>query len=87
MNTSTFDTLKFATRLESAGFTSAQARATAEAFVEASGQELATKGDIAILRSEMQLMERDLKIWFGKMLAWQLSLDHSWRHFCALRHT
>jgi hypothetical protein len=61
-----FDTLKFATRLESAGFSPQQARATAEAFVEATGQELATKTDL-------QIMERDLKIWFGKMMAWQLT--------------
>jgi len=65
-----FDTLKFVEKLEAGGFTHQQAKAAAEAFADATGQELATKGDIVAVRSDMQIMERDLKIWLGKMLSW-----------------
>jgi len=53
-----FDTLKFAERLESGGFTHAQAKAAAEAFAEATGQELATKAD---LKSEIAALGSELK--------------------------
>jgi len=39
----TFDTLKFAKKLESAGIAQAQAEAIAEAFSEATSQELVTR--------------------------------------------
>lgn len=72
-----FDALRFATKLQAGGFTVEQARAAAEAFAEATSQEIATKADIAALgsmvRGDVQIMERDLKIWFGKMMAWQLT--------------
>ncbi|ALG73104.1 hypothetical protein VY88_32610 [Azospirillum thiophilum] len=72
-----FDTLRFATKLQAGGFSVEQARAAAEAFAEATSEEIATKSDIAALRTglgnDMQIMERDLKIWFGKMMAWQLT--------------
>ena len=42
-------------------------------FAEATSQELATKADMLAIRNDMQLLERDLKIWFGKMMAWQLT--------------
>jgi hypothetical protein len=41
-----FDTLKFVRKLEAGGFTQAQATAAAEAFAEATSQELATKSDL-----------------------------------------
>jgi hypothetical protein len=41
-----FDTLKFVERLEAGGFSHAQAKAAAEAFTEATAQELATKSDL-----------------------------------------
>lgn len=74
-----FDTLKFVEKLEAGGFTHAQARAAAEAFAEATSQELATKSDlfavkadlkaeIAEVRSEIELAKRDLKIWFGSVM-------------------
>jgi hypothetical protein len=47
MASATFDTLKFAKRLEAAGVSAKQAEATAEAFAEATSQELATKADLA----------------------------------------
>lgn len=46
MSTIAFDTLKFVEKLEAGGFTHAQAKAAAEAFAEATSQELATKGDL-----------------------------------------
>ena len=39
----TFDTLRFVERLEAAGFPHSQAKATAEAFAEATSQELVTR--------------------------------------------
>jgi hypothetical protein len=54
MSAVTFDTLKFVEKLETGGFTHAQAKAAAEAFAEATGQELATKSDIATLRITTQ---------------------------------
>jgi hypothetical protein len=41
-----FDTLKFVETLEAGGFTHAQAKAAAQAFADAAGQELATKRDL-----------------------------------------
>jgi len=52
MSTLTFDTLKFANRLKSAGVLPAQAEAEAEALAEvfeANPKDLATKEDLAIL--------------------------------------
>jgi hypothetical protein len=74
-----FDTLKFVEKLEAAGVPHAQAKATAEAFAEATSQELATKADlaavkaelkadIATVRADVELAKRDLKIWFGSVM-------------------
>lgn len=63
-----FDTLKFVEKLEAGGFTHAQAKAAAEAFAEATSQELATKADIASVMSEIEIAKRDLKIWFGSVM-------------------
>lgn len=60
MSTVTFDTLKFVERLEAGGFSHVQAKAAAEAFAEATSQELATKTDIMGLRSEILLMDQRL---------------------------
>jgi hypothetical protein len=55
MNTVPFDTLKFARKLEASGMAGAMAAGTAEALAEAmSGAELATKADIADLRTELK---------------------------------
>ncbi len=54
MNAIPFDTLKFVERLEEGGFTHAQAKAAAEAFAEATSQELATKADIMSLRTDVR---------------------------------
>lgn len=62
-----FDTLKLAQHLASGGVPPEQANATASALADAmSGAEMSTKADLAVL-------ERDLKIWVGKMLAWHLT--------------
>jgi hypothetical protein len=79
-----FDTLKFAWRLESAGFPPQQAGDTAAALAEAmSGAELASKADRdrlevglraeiaavrAELRAEIELLRRDMTIRPGGML-------------------
>jgi hypothetical protein len=49
-----FDTLKFVEKLEAAGVSHAQAKATAEAFAEATGQELVTKSDLAAAKAELK---------------------------------
>lgn len=55
MNAVPFDTLKMARKLESAGFTGAQAAGAAEAMADAmSGAELATKADVQSARSDLQ---------------------------------
>ena len=67
MTKAAFDTLKFAKRLEEAGFSADQAAGTAAAFGEAMVEILAnvaTKADFAELRAEVRhelsLMRRDL---------------------------
>lgn len=55
MSTITFDTLKFAERLEKAGVSREQASAMAEAFKDASGEaEIATRKDIALAVAEIK---------------------------------
>ncbi|QGM47557.1 hypothetical protein [Methylocystis heyeri] len=49
-----FDALKFVERLEAGGFTHAQAKAAAEAFSEATGQELATKRDLREVETRLE---------------------------------
>lgn len=67
-----FDTLKFVEKLEAGGFTPQQARAAAAAFAEATSQELATKSDIAVLRTEVQtgfqLLEQRMTIKLGGLI-------------------
>ncbi len=41
-----FDTLKFVEKLEAGGFSPTQARAAAQAFADATGDQLATKADL-----------------------------------------
>ena len=68
MTTITFDTLKFAERLEKAGFTREQASAVAEAqkdsLSEALETQLATKNDMSVIRTELAV----LKWMMGAML-------------------
>jgi hypothetical protein len=67
-----FDTLKFVRKLEAGGFTSAQASAAAEAFAEATIQELATKTDLAALKADLAAVKADLE---AKIERAELRLD------------
>ena len=49
----TFDTLRFAEKLEEGGFTHAQARAASVAFADASTEQLANKADLADVRADI----------------------------------
>ncbi|KAF0138108.1 MAG: hypothetical protein FD153_1520 [Rhodospirillaceae bacterium] len=64
-----FDTLRFLEKLITGGFEAPQAKAIAEAFAEATGQELATKSDLALLKSDLREMEARLTVRFGAMIA------------------
>ena len=70
MSTLTFDTLKFANRLKTAGVPSMHAEAEAEALsevFEANLSELATKQDIADLRRDMEGSAFALQQGFAKL--------------------
>jgi len=57
MNAITFDTLKYADTLEAAGIPREQAKAQAVALsgvMEVNMKELATKGDLAVLKNELK---------------------------------
>ncbi len=49
-----FDTLKFVEKLEAGGFSATQARAAAGAFADDTGEQLASKADIAAARADMK---------------------------------
>jgi hypothetical protein len=62
MNAMPFDTLKMAQRLEAAGFSGPQAAGASEALAEALiGADLATKTDIAGIRSDLASVEARLQ--------------------------
>lgn len=62
-----FDTLKAATRLQNeAGFNEKQARVLVATFAEGIGENLATKEDVAALRSEMAT-KKDVAMLRGEM--------------------
>ncbi len=73
MSTLTFDTLKFANRLKSAGICDEQAQAFAEAlkdvFAEALDTTLATKLDIMRLESKLDHETSSMKWMLGALLA------------------
>ncbi|MBY6243703.1 CCDC90 family protein [Methylosinus sp. Sm6] len=56
-----FDTLKFVEKLEAGGFTHEQAKAAAEAFAEATSQELATKSDLLVIRSDISAVRGGMR--------------------------
>ena len=56
-----FDTLKAATRLQNeAGFNEKQARVLVATLAEGIGENLATKEDVAMLRSDMAVLRSDM---------------------------
>lgn len=73
-----FDTLAYAKKLKSAGFTEEQAEIQAEALAEIIDEKLATKQDIRDLRREMKEMEirlkHDLTMRLGAMLAASMAI-------------
>lgn len=71
MTSVTFDTLKFARKLESAGVPIAQAEAIAEAFQAATGEELATKAYLDVKLSELKV---DLLKWVIGLVLGQTAL-------------
>jgi len=78
MTATTFDTLKFAERLETAGFTREQARAISDAFKEATGEELVTQSHLdlrlAELRAEIRAGQIEIIKWMAGMLIAQAAL-------------
>jgi len=61
MNAITFDTLKYANILKKAGVSPEQAEAQAEALsdvLEVNLKELATKGDLALMRKDLDALEQ-----------------------------
>jgi len=84
MSTLTFDTLKYAERLKSAGVSDAQAKAEAEALrdvlSEALDTTLATKADIRDVRADVQAVEAKLDRMDAKFeakfdkLSWMLGI-------------
>ena len=66
MSTITFDTLKFAERLEKAGFSREQSAALAEAqkesLAEAMDTQLATRSDTSAIRLDIQKMDGEIKL-------------------------
>ncbi|MBV5310611.1 DUF1640 domain-containing protein [Chromatium okenii] len=71
MTTITFDTLKFAKKLESAGMPLPQAEAIAEAFREATSEELVTRD---YLDSRLEATKGDLIKWVAGLLMAQAAL-------------
>ncbi len=64
-----FDTLAYAKKLKSAGFTQEQAEIQAEALVEIVEGRLATKEDIRDLRRDLKELEMRLTIRLGALIA------------------
>jgi len=61
MSTITFDTLEFVNQLKAAKVPDEQAQAQAQAL------DLATKGDIALVRKDMEMLRKDIIIKMGGM--------------------
>ena len=54
MNAIAFDTLRFAKRLQAAGYTPEQAEAQAEAYAQATADILVTKPDLELVKHDLQ---------------------------------
>ena len=77
MTTITFDTLKYAERLEKAGIPREHAKAEAEALADvlaSNAQDLSTKTDMAVIRSDMREMHTEIN---GdlKLLRWMVGMS------------
>lgn len=71
MATITFDTLSYAKKLKSAGFTDQQAEVQAEAMKELMVSELATKAD---LQAEISKAKTEIIKWVAGMLVLQAGI-------------
>lgn len=71
MATVTFDTLKFAKKLEAAGVSQAQAEAFAEAFRDATSEELVTRD---YLDARLESVKSDMIKWIAGLLLAQAAL-------------
>ena len=60
MMTMTFDKLAYIDRLKAAGFAEPQARAMADGLDQALREEVATKSDIALLKSDIAVFKGEL---------------------------
>ena len=60
MTTMTFDKLAYIDRLKAAGFAEPQARAMADGLDQALREEVATKSDIALLKSDIAVFKGEL---------------------------
>ena len=72
MATLTFDTYEAVKRLTDSGLDEQQAKAVTETIKAAQNahlEELATKGDIALLRKDMEMMCKDIIITLGSIIA------------------
>jgi hypothetical protein len=69
-----FDTLSYAKKLKSAGFTDAQAEIQAEALAEIIEQRLATKQDVLELKRDLKEMEQRIIIKLGAMVAASIAI-------------
>ena len=77
MTTITFDTLKYAERLEKAGIPREHAKAEAEALADvlaSNAQDLSTKTDMTAIRSDMREMHTEIN---GdlKLLRWMVGMS------------
>jgi hypothetical protein len=68
MGSITFDTLKYAQRMKTVGFTDEQANEQAKAIAEIIDEKLATKYDIELLRKDMKELELRLTVRLGGMI-------------------
>jgi hypothetical protein len=64
-----FDTLAYAKKLKSAGFTDMQAETLAESQAQLIESRLATKQDIELIRRDMKEMEMRITIRLGTLIA------------------
>ncbi len=71
MTTVTFDTLKFAKRLEASGLPTAHAEAIADAFREATSEELVTRD---FLDARLESVKSDIVKWVAGLLIAQAAL-------------
>ncbi|KAF0111064.1 MAG: hypothetical protein FD149_2565 [Rhodospirillaceae bacterium] len=62
-----FDTLRFSETLVTGGFTPLQAKAIAQAFTDATGQELATKNDIAAVKNDITAIRAEFKVEIARL--------------------